>query len=94
MDSNRTGPPPTVSLFWPAAFFVAACLTLGLVGEAWWYPAAARTWQALAAAAAFAVTAVLGYLWHAHARAARRLNSAVEAYAEREIARAQRRRPA
>ena len=46
-------------------------------------------WVAGLSAAAFGLTAVVGF-WQIHARAGRRLNTALDAYASQEIARAQR----
>ena len=47
--------------------------------------------QVLLASGVFASTAVLGIVWLSRARAAKRLNAAVEVYAERESARGRRR---
>jgi hypothetical protein len=46
--------------------------------------------EALLASAALALTVLLGIAWQRRARAARRWNAAVDAYADREIARARR----
>jgi len=73
------------SLIWLAAL-------LGSGGAAGLWLEFAQGWvQALLAAALLALTAILGVVWLAHDRAARRMN-ALDRYAEREIARARRRK--
>jgi Flp pilus assembly protein TadB len=76
------------SLVWPAlscAVVVLAAVWLGLL---WWRPA--TTWQELSVAAVLLLAALLGSVWQFRARARRRLRAAVDAYAEREIARSRR----
>jgi hypothetical protein len=58
---------------------------VGWLGVLWWQPAA--TWQALLTALVLALAAILGSVWLFRARGRRRLRAAVDAYAEREIAR-------
>jgi hypothetical protein len=80
MENNSIGR-LVVSLIWLAALLVgggAAGLWLGLSHDGV---------QRLLAAAVLALTAVLAAVWLVRARAARRFNAAVEAYAERELAR-------
>jgi hypothetical protein len=45
------------------------------------------SWPEVLSAFAFVLTAVLGLVWQGHARAARRFNAALDAYARQEIAR-------
>jgi hypothetical protein len=44
----------------------------------------------LLGAVGFVLTAIVGFVWFSRARAVRRFNAAVDAYAEREIARQRR----
>jgi hypothetical protein len=83
--TGRRNPGSPIGRATPA---VAAALAAGVVGGLWLRPADGRGWQALVAAAVLAVTAVLGVVWLWRARAVRRLNAALDAYAAREIARA------
>jgi len=76
------------SLLGPVALLSSSAAT-GL-----WLTFARDGGQMLLSAALLALTASLGTVWLVRARAVRRLNAAVEAYAERELARAQRRRVA
>jgi hypothetical protein len=86
MENHRTGRNP-LSLIVPAASGVAAVLAAGVLGGLWLRPAEGSAWPALLTAAALAAAAILGVVWLSRARAARRLNAALDAYAEREIAR-------
>jgi hypothetical protein len=84
VENNRTGRTP---LSGPAAFAAA----LALAAFVWLaLPVAKGGWPVLLSAVAVVLTAVLGVLWHSHARAARQFNAALDAYARREIVRAQR----
>jgi hypothetical protein len=91
MNNNRTGRLPAGGIAWLAGFCAVVVLGAGIAGELWLRPAAGGVWPALLPAAFLALTAVLGIVWLTRVRAARRWNAAVDAYAEREIARAQRR---
>jgi hypothetical protein len=86
MTNNWNGRRKAGSLVWPAALFGSG----GAAGL--WLGMAQGSAQVLPAAAVLAVTAVFGAVWLSRYRAARRLNAAVEIYAERELARARRRR--
>jgi hypothetical protein len=83
MQNNSIGRHTVASLIWPAAF-------LGSGGAAgFWLGLAPNSVQVLLAAALLASTALLAVVWwFSRARAARRLNAVMEAYAVREIARA------
>jgi hypothetical protein len=90
MESKRTGRQKPGVVVWLAAFVAIAGLGAGVAGELWLRSAEGGSWQALLPAAILALTAVLGIVLLFRARAARRWNAAVDAYAEREIARDQR----
>src|SRR5262249_36771886 len=64
--------------------------SLGAVGL-WFLPAHGDGVAVLLGAAALVLTAILGIVWLSRARAARRFNAAVDAYADGEIDRARRR---
>jgi Flp pilus assembly protein TadB len=89
--NDNSGRPRRRTLVWPAAAYTAVVLGAGVVTAGWFRPAADEGWQMLVAAAVFAVAAVLGFVWLVRARAARRLQAVMDAYADREIARAGRR---
>jgi hypothetical protein len=72
-----------------ATLCAGAVLGAGAIEQLWLRPAADRGWQALLAGAILAVMAVLGTAWQCRARATRQWNDSLDAYAEREIARAQ-----
>ncbi len=92
MANNQTGRPTGTFVVWLATFCTAAVVGAELIGALWFRPVDGRNRQALLAAAALALTAVLGFVWQSRARAARRWNAALDAYAEREIARARSRK--
>jgi hypothetical protein len=83
MENNRIGRRTPSSLLWPVTF-------LGAVGL-WFWLAHGDGVAVLLGAAALVLTAILGIVWLSRARAARRLNAALDAYAEREINRERRR---
>src|SRR5262245_55997694 len=83
MKNNRIGRRTPTSLVWPVPL-------LGAVGF-WFWLAHADGVAALLGAAALVLTATLGIVWLSRARAARRFNAALDAYAEREIDRERRR---
>jgi hypothetical protein len=87
MTNNSTGRRNLMPLVWQAARFVALALAAVGLGVFWLRSADGRAWPAFAAAAGFALTGVVATVWLARARAARRWSAAVNAYAEREIAR-------
>ncbi|HZY90645.1 MAG TPA: hypothetical protein VFE78_37830 [Gemmataceae bacterium] len=85
MTNNWVARRTPLSLLGAAAVLGAA----GAVGL-WSWLARGGGVQAPLAAAALAGAVLLGIVWQRHARATRRWNAAVNAYAEREIARARR----
>jgi hypothetical protein len=84
MENNRIGRRTPLSLAGPAAFLAAA----GAVGL--WLWLARGDGPALLAVEALAVAVPLLAFWRWRARAARRWSAVVNAYADREIARARR----
>ena len=88
MKNNWTSRRYPFSLIAPVAAGAAAVLAAAvLLGGLWLRPADGSAWPALLTAAALAAAAVLGVVWLSRARAARRFHAALNAYAEREIAR-------
>jgi len=83
MEKNA---PEPLSLVWPAAFLAA----MGVTGLSLWLAPGDRV-EVLLTAAALGLTTFLGIVWWSHARAERRWQAALDAYAEGEIARTQRR---
>jgi hypothetical protein len=71
-----------------AALWAAALLITGLIGGLWFLSAAASAGPAGPLAAALALTAAVGMISRqTRARARRRWQTALDAYADREIAR-------
>jgi hypothetical protein len=87
-ERQRNPAPRPRSLVWPALSCVGAVLAVGWLGLLWWRPA--TSWQEWLVASVLVVALVLGGVSQLRARALRRLRAAVDAYAEREIARARR----
>jgi len=87
MMNNGTGRRRPAFLIWLAACGLAAVLAAGIVGGLQLWPADGRGWLALGLVAVLASTSGLGIVWLARARGMRRLRTALDAYAEREIAR-------
>src|SRR5262249_52384119 len=84
VENNRIVRRTPTALVWPVLF-------VGAVGLWFWLAQGSRMAMWLGAAG-FVLTAVLGIVWLlSRARAARRFNAAVDAYAEREIYRQRRR---
>jgi hypothetical protein len=94
MEHDRDRSRDLTALMWPAACAVAAGLAAGALVAIWWAVAEGRAWQAPVAAAAPALAAVVGLAWLSRARTARRRKAAMDAYADREIARWRGRRAA
>jgi hypothetical protein len=89
MDNHRTARRmPTASLR-PAAFWAAILIGAAAVGL-WLRPADGPGWQAPLEAEGLALTVALGLAWRSRARSARRWQAALDAYAQREIARTRR----
>ena len=86
MKSNKSIRPTAGSLVGPAA------LLGGVAAAGLWLALAPDNVQIVLAAVTLATTAVVGVVWLFRARAARRFNAALEAYATRELARVRPRR--
>jgi hypothetical protein len=93
MENHRIDRRTSLSLVGPLAPYAAAALVAVAAGVLWLGPAHGRGWQLLLPAALLVLPAVVGIAWQVRARAATRLETALDAYAAREIARG-RRRPA
>jgi hypothetical protein len=87
MNDNQTPRRPPLS--WPAVSH-AAVLTVAACAVLWLRTADGPVWLELLLAALLPLTAALGAVWLLRARAARRWNAALDAYAALEIARARR----
>jgi len=85
MASNWIGNVKLGSAVWPAAF-----LGVTAAGGVWLWLARADTAYALRVSPVFAITATLGCVGVSRARTTTRWRGALDAYAEREIARANR----
>lgn len=86
MKTNYTGHSQRMSLVPSSAFGVAALPIAGLIGGLWFVRADDSAWEAVPFAAVLALTATVGVTWQqSRARAWRRLQAALAAYAEREI---------
>src|SRR5262249_62059163 len=94
METNQTRRQKPGVVVWLAGVCAVAVLGAGVAGGVWLRRAGDGSWQALLPAAVLALAAALGLVWLARVRAARRWNAAVDAYAEREIARSLRRHAA
>src|SRR5438552_5591071 len=86
MENNLTGHRKPRFVVWLVAFCTALVLGAGIVGGLWLQPVDGRGWPALAAAGVVALMAILGIAWQLRARAARRLEAAMDAFADRQIA--------
>jgi hypothetical protein len=86
MQTNQTDHSRLMSLVSSSAFWTAALLFAGLLGGLWVGQADDPTWQAVPLVAVLGLTAVAGVTWQrSRARARRRWDAALDAYAEREI---------
>src|SRR5262249_48945196 len=88
-ERDRNPAPRSWSLVWPALSCAGAVLAAVWLGLLWRRPAA--SWQEWLVPCVLALASVLGGVWQLRARARRRWRAAVDAYADREIARARRR---
>ena len=89
METNQTGYSRLMSLVSSSAFWIAALLIAGLIGGLWFVLAEDPARKAAPLVAALAFTAAVGIAWRqSRVRARRRMQTAMDAYAEREIARA------
>ena len=86
MDNTWIGRLATPSLIWLVALLGAAGL--------WFWLRPEHSVAEMLGAAGLVLTAILGIVWLSRARAARRFNAALDAYAEREIDRERRTRAA
>jgi cytochrome b len=66
-------------------------LSLAVIGVHWFRPADGQGWHVLVAAAVVALMALLRFIWLYRGHSNRRWKAALDAYAEREIARDRRR---
>lgn len=93
METNRTARSRHMALISSAALWAAALLITGVIGGLWFLLAADSVRSAISLAAVLALPAAVGITWqHSRARARRRLQAALDAYAEREISHADQRR--
>jgi hypothetical protein len=76
----------------PAPRVFAAMLSFGVTGGHWFQPGDGRGWHGFLAAVVVASIAFLQLVWLYRARSTRRWKAALDVYAEREIARDQRRK--
>jgi hypothetical protein len=83
MDNTWIDRLATPSLIWPVALLGAAGL--------WFWLRPEHSVAEMLGAAGLVLTAIFGIVWLSRARAARRFNAAVNAYADREIERQRRR---
>ena len=87
MKASRIARSRYMALVWSATLWVASLVFAGLIGGLWFLLAADSARSATPPAAVLALTAV-GIAWQqSRARARRRLQGALDAYAEREMAR-------
>ena len=71
----------------PATFLALTAITGGILIGLWLRPVGGRGWHTVVPAAALVLLIVLLFAWQARTRALRRLKSAVDTFAKREIAR-------
>ena len=93
MKMHKTIYSRLTSLVSSFGFWVAALLIAALIGGLSSVRPGGSAWEAMPLVMVLAATAVVGITWQSRASARRRLQTAVAAYAEREI-RQQRRRTA
>jgi hypothetical protein len=76
-----------MSLVWPAVLRSVGLVILGLTGRLWFVSAADSAWKAGSLALVLALAAIVGITWYlSRARAERRWRTALDAYAEKELA--------
>jgi hypothetical protein len=80
------------SVIWVIGFCIAVVLVTVVFGGLRLRSVGAGSWRVLLPAVVLALTMFLGLLWQSRVRAALRWNAVLNDYAEREIARARRRR--
>jgi carbon storage regulator len=87
MTTNQTARSRGMSLVWSAVFRTARLLIFGLIGWLLFVSAADSAWRAVSLAAVLALAALVGITWYlSRARAERRWRTALDAYAEKELA--------
>ena len=87
MKTNVTSRSRQTSLAWSGVFRAARLLLFGLIGWLWFVSADDSAWKAVSLAAVLALAALVGITWYlARARAERRFQAALDAYAEQEQA--------
>ena len=92
MGNNRISYAKAIRVAWPRASFLAAVAAAGVIGGVVLPLVDGRAWQTLLPAMLLTATAVLGFVRLSRAHTARRLKAAMDAFAEREIARTRRRK--
>jgi 4-amino-4-deoxy-L-arabinose transferase-like glycosyltransferase len=91
MTTNETARSRRTSLAWSAVSRAARLLIFGFIGWFWFVWAADFAWKAVSLAAVLAVAALVSITWYvsrarARAQAERRWRAALDAYAEKELA--------
>jgi hypothetical protein len=89
MENNLTAYRNSKVVIWLVAFCLVAAFSMGIAGRTWLRPVDALE---LMASAVAALIAVVGFIWFQRDHSTRRWRAALDAYAEREIARDRRRR--
>jgi membrane protein YdbS with pleckstrin-like domain len=75
------------SLVWSAVFRAVRLIIFGLIGWLWFVSAGDSPWTAVSLAAVLALAALVSITWYlSRARAERRWRTALDAYAEQELA--------
>jgi hypothetical protein len=88
MTTHQTARSRHRSLISSAALGAAALLIPGLIGGLWFLLAADSAGYAVPAVAVVTITTAVGFTWQRSRASGRRRKAALDAYAEREIARA------
>jgi membrane protein YdbS with pleckstrin-like domain len=87
MTTNQTAHSRGMPIAWSAVFRAVRLLIFGLIGWLLFVSAADSAWRAVALAAVVAVAALVGITWYLSAvRADRRWRAALDAYANKELA--------
>ena len=91
MTTNETARSQRMAFGWSSVFRAVRLLIFGLIGWLWFMSAADFVWKAVSLAALLAVAALVGITWYvtrarASARAEMRWRAALDAYAQKELA--------
>jgi 4-amino-4-deoxy-L-arabinose transferase-like glycosyltransferase len=91
MTSNETARSRGISLVWSAVCRASRLLIFGFIGWFWFLSADSFAWRAVSLAALLAVAALVSITWYvsrarARARDEMRWRSALDAYAQKELA--------